>query len=110
MKHGNKINQAINLYSFAFLIASILLLVSLVSSLKSVNADGLFQEQLSASFADRKADLIIKMMPPVVATETLQNQSQKPGEPDPILQAFTGTERNPVVATGPIFAEGYITL
>jgi hypothetical protein len=28
------------------------------------------------------------------------------GEPDPILQAFTGTERNPVVATGPIFAEG----
>jgi len=164
MKHGNKINQAINLHSFAFLIASILLLVSLVSSPKSVNADGLFQEQLSASFADRKADLIIKMMPPVVTTETLQNQSQKPiiqfklydptanegfkhvtyhitiekdgkeilsdwfhdhkgdlkiemkpsnaksitvyGEPDPILQAFTGTERNPVVATGPIFAEG----
>jgi hypothetical protein len=27
------------------------------------------------------------------------------GEPDPILQSFTGTERNPVVATGPIFAE-----
>lgn len=28
------------------------------------------------------------------------------GEPDPILQAFTGTDRNPVVATGPIFSEG----
>ena len=28
------------------------------------------------------------------------------GEPDPILQAFTGTESSPVVATGPIFSEG----
>ncbi len=28
------------------------------------------------------------------------------GEPDPILQAFTGTENSPVVATGPIFSEG----
>jgi hypothetical protein len=163
MKQGEKINQAIDVRSFAFLIVSILL-VSLVSSPKSVNADGLFREQLSASFAERKADLIIKMMPQVVTTETLQSQSQKPiiqfklydpttkegfkhvtyhvtiekdgkeilsdwfhdhkgdlkiemkpsnaesitvyGEPDPILQAFTGTERNPVVATGPIFAEG----
>ncbi len=127
-------------------------------------ADGLFQEQLSASFGDRKTDLIIKMMPPVVTTETLENQGQNPiiqfklydpttkegfkhvtyyitiekdgkkllsdwfhdhkgdlkiemkpsdadsitvyGEPDPILQAFTGTDRNPVVATGPIFTEG----
>ena len=164
MTHGEKINVAINVLSFAISIASILLFVSLVSSSKSENADGLFQEQLSASFADRKADLVIKMMPQVVTTETLQNQSQKPiiqfklydpttkegfkhvtyhvtiekddkeilsdwfhdhkgdlkiemkpsdaesitvyGEPDPILQAFTGTERNPVVATGPIFAEG----
>ena len=32
------------------------------------------------------------------------------GEPDPILQASTETERNPVIATGPIFSEvGYIT-
>jgi hypothetical protein len=131
---------------------------------KSANADGLFQEQLSASFDDRRTELIIKMMPPVVTTETLENQSQKPviqfklydpatkegfkhvtyyitiekdgkkllsdwfhdhkgdlkiemkpsdaesikvyGEPDPILQAFTGTDRNPVIATGPIFSEG----
>lgn len=131
---------------------------------QKVYADGLFQEQLSASFADRKADLIIKMTPPVVTTETIQEQSQKPiiqfklydpttkegykhvtyyitiekdgkkllsdwfhdhkgdlkiemkpqnkeqitvyGEPDPILQAFTGTENSPVIATGPIFSEG----
>jgi hypothetical protein len=34
-------------------------------------------EELSASFGDRKADLIIKMTPPVVTT-TLQKQNQKP--------------------------------
>jgi len=28
------------------------------------------------------------------------------GEPDPILQAYTGTENSPVIATGPIFSEG----
>jgi hypothetical protein len=129
-----------------------------------VYGDGLFMEELSASFGDRKADLIIKMTPPVVTTETLKSQNQKPiiqfklydpttkegykhvtyyitiekdgkkllsdwfhdhkgdlkiemkpsnaeqiavyGEPDPILQAFTGTEKSPVVATGPIFSEG----
>lgn len=41
-------------------------------------ADGLFQEQLSASLGTRKADLLIKMNPPVVTTETIKNQSQKP--------------------------------
>src|ERR671910_3366252 len=148
--------------------ASILLLLSLIPSSilypKAVFGDGLFQEELSASFGERKADLIIKMMPPVVTTETLKSQNQKPiiqfklydpttkegykhvtyyitiekdgkkllsdwfhdhkgdlkiemkpstaeqiavyGEPDPILQAFTGTENSPVVATGPIFSEG----
>ena len=40
--------------------------------------DGLFQEQLSASLGDRKADLLIKMNPPVVTTETLKSQTQKP--------------------------------
>lgn len=118
----------------------------------------------SVSFGDRTTDLIIKMMPPVVTTETIENQSQKPiiqfklydpatkegfkhvtyyitiekdgkkllsnwfhdhkgdlkiemkpsdaesitvyGEPDPILQAFTGTDRNPIIATGPVFSEG----
>ena len=39
--------------------------------------DGLTQEQLTASLGNRKADLLIKMIPPVVTTETLQN-GQKP--------------------------------
>jgi hypothetical protein len=43
----------------------------------SAFGDGLFQEQLSGSFGDRKADLIIKMTPPIVTTETLKNQNQK---------------------------------
>jgi hypothetical protein len=146
----------------------LLLLLSLVPSSilypKTAFGDGLFMEELSASFGDRKADLIIKMTPPVVTNETLKNQNQEPviqfklydpstnegykhvtyyitiekdgkklvsdwfhdhkgdlkiemkpsdderitvyGEPDPILQAFTGTEDSPVIATGPIFSEG----
>jgi hypothetical protein len=146
----------------------LLLLLSLVPSStlypKTAFGDGLFMEELSASFGDRKADLIIKMTPPVVTNETLKNQNQEPviqfklydpstnegykhvtyyitiekdgkklvsdwfhdhkgdlkiemkpsnaeqiavyGEPDPILQAFTGTENSPVIATGPIFSEG----
>jgi hypothetical protein len=146
----------------------LLLLLSLVPSSilypKTAFGDGLFMEELSASFGERKADLIIKMTPPVVTNETLKNQNQEPviqfklydpstnegykhvtyyitiekdgkklvsdwfhdhkgdlkiemkpsnaeqiavyGEPDPILQAFTGTENSPVIATGPIFSEG----
>src|ERR671922_247534 len=152
--------------AIVFLIVSINIVIasSLFSPLKAAYADGLFMEELSASFGDRKADLIIRMMPPVVTTETMKNANQKPviqfklydpsakegykhvtyyitiekdgkkllsdwfhdhkedlkiemkpssaervtvyGEPDPILQAFTGTENSPVVATGPIFSEG----
>ncbi len=150
--------------AIAFLIVSINIVIisSLSAPLKAAYADGLFMEELSASFGDRKADLIIKMKPPVVTTETLKNQKpiiqfklydpttkegynhvtyyitiekdgkkllsdwfhdhkgdlkieMKPtnaeritvyGEPDPILQAFTGTENSPVIATGPIFSEG----
>ena len=166
---GNKITFAFYRCSLLFAAALIFTIVFVITSSlllypKSVNADGLFQEELSASFAGRTADLIIKMMPPVVTTETIQNQSQKPiiqfklydpvtkegfrhvtyyitidkdgkkllsdwfhddkgdlkiemkpsnteniavyGEPDPILQAFTGREDSPVVATGPIFSEG----
>ena len=33
---------------------------------------------LSASFGDRKANLVIKMTPPVITTETLSNKTQKP--------------------------------
>ncbi len=40
-------------------------------------ADGLFQEQLSASLGNRKADLLIKMSPSVVTTQTI-TLGQKP--------------------------------
>lgn len=147
----------------AFLLISYLSITS-TPLIRTANGDGLFMEELSANFGDRKADLIIKMTPPVVTTEALQNQNQKPiiqfklydpttkegfkhvtyyitiekdgkklisdwfhdhngdlkiemkpsnieritvyGEPDPILQAYTGTESSPVIATGPIFLEG----
>ena len=162
--------KKINYYSLlrlVFLVFCVIVLGFIVSSpilAKVAFGDGLFMEELSASFGDRKADLIIKMTPPVVTTETLEKQNQKPiftlpksenrneegfkhvtyfitiekdgkklisdwfhdhkgdlkiemkpsnderitiyGEPDPILQAFTGTEDSPVIATGPIFSEG----
>jgi hypothetical protein len=163
-----KKNSFPNRYSLISIGVCIFLLISIIPPLmlypKIAFGDGLFQEQLSASFGDRKADLIIKMTPPVVTTESLQNQSQKPviqfklydpatkegykhvtyyvtiekdgkkllsdwfhdhkgdlklemkpqsgkevtvyGEPDPILQAFTGTKDSPVVASGPIFEDG----
>lgn len=44
---------------------------------KPVFGDGLTQEQLSASMGSRKADFLIKTIPSVVTTETLQN-GQKP--------------------------------
>jgi|SRR5215211_4286722 len=168
MRCCEKRNLLANKYSLVSIGTPILLLLSIIPSStlypRTAFGDGLFQEQLSASFGDRKVDLIIKMMPPVVTTETLKNPNQKPviqfklydpstkegykhvtyyitiekdgkkllsdwfhdhkgdlkiemkpsdtervtvyGEPDPILQAFTGTENSPVVATGPIFSEG----
>ncbi|HYZ51345.1 MAG TPA: hypothetical protein VE593_10690, partial [Nitrososphaeraceae archaeon] len=65
----------------AFIIATVVLL-SIFASItitakQSAFADGLTQEQLSASLGNRKADLLIKMNPPVVTTETL-SQGQKP--------------------------------
>ena len=58
------------------LLSSPLLTFSLVP--KSVYGDGLFMEELGASFGDRTANLLIKMSPPVVTTETIQQQAQKP--------------------------------
>src|ERR687895_2029040 len=169
MTHFEIKNPLFDNYNIVLTTAFIFLLVSLILSSTvlhpgTVFGDGLFMEELSASFGDRKADLIIKMTPPVVTTETLEKQNQKPivqfklydpateegykhvtyyitiekdgkkllsdwfhdhkgdlkiemkpsdderitvyGEPDPILQAFTGTEDSPVIATGPIFSEG----
>jgi hypothetical protein len=168
MKYNVMKNLRFAKYSLVSICVSIFILFALVPHSifhpAIVFGDGLFMEELSASFGDRKADLIIKMTPPVVTTETLKSQNQKPiiqfklydpttkegykhvtyyitiekdgkkllsdwfhdhkgdlkiemkpsnveqiavyGEPDPILQAFTGTENSPVVATGPIFSEG----
>ncbi|MBA2268108.1 MAG: hypothetical protein M3Q77_10250 [Thermoproteota archaeon] len=68
-----------------FLLSIILIFVLISSPLltffifsKNVYADGLFMEELTASFGDRTADLLIKMDPPVVTTETIQDQAQKP--------------------------------
>src|SRR5438067_8454527 len=67
-----------------FFVSIILLTTALVFSsffasneIKSAFGDGLTQEQLSASMGNRKADLLIKMIPLVVTTETLQ-KGQKP--------------------------------
>jgi hypothetical protein len=40
--------------------------------------DGLFMEELAASFGDRSANLLIRMSPPVVTTEAIKEQGQKP--------------------------------
>jgi hypothetical protein len=64
-------------------VATIIVLLStifasaIIITKQSAFADGLTQEQLSASLGNRKADLLIKMNPPVVTTETL-SQGQKP--------------------------------
>src|SRR5919106_5387701 len=58
-----KKNSLSNRYSLISIGVSIFLLLSIIPSLtlypKTAFGDGLFQEQLSASFGDRKADLII---------------------------------------------------
>ena len=66
--------------SIPFSIFFILLVLSISYSFtfRQVYGDGLFMEQLAASFGDRKADLLIKMDPPVVTTALMQNQGQKP--------------------------------
>jgi hypothetical protein len=58
------------------LLSSPLLSFSLLS--KDAYGDGLFMEHLSASFGDRTANLLIRMSPPVVTTETIQDQGQRP--------------------------------
>ncbi len=70
-----------SLLRLVFLVFCVIVLGFIFSSTilaKVAFGDGLFMEELSASFGDRKADLIIKMTPPVVTTETLEKQKQKP--------------------------------
>jgi glycosyltransferase A (GT-A) superfamily protein (DUF2064 family) len=56
--------------------ATIFPLIAVSVWTKTAFGDGLTQ-QLTASLGNRKADLLIKMTPPVVTTETLQ-KGQKP--------------------------------
>jgi hypothetical protein len=78
MVEEEKINYN-SLLRLVFLVFCFIVLGFIVSSpilAKVAFGDGLFMEELSASFGDRKADLIIKMTPPVVTTETLEKQNQ----------------------------------
>jgi hypothetical protein len=76
MKYGVLKNTLFDKYRLVSICASFFLLFALVPSSIShptiVFGDGLFMEELSASFGDRKGDLIIKMNPPVVTNETLK--------------------------------------
>jgi hypothetical protein len=71
--------EVFTVYILILLIATaIISLPILISfSIKLAYGDGLTQEQISASLGNRKANLLIKMIPPIVTTETLQN-GQKP--------------------------------
>jgi hypothetical protein len=69
-------NNLISFYLFfGLLIASSL---SYAFTFNNAFGDGLFMEELSASFGDRQANLLIKMSPPIVTTEMIQKQAQKP--------------------------------
>jgi hypothetical protein len=166
------ISISILVVAIATTIIFLSIFASIIITKQSAFGDGLTQEQLSASLGNRKADLLIKMNPPVVTTETLQN-GQKPtvefrlfdsntnqsfshvtyyvilekdgkrlisdmfhdhngdlkiqvnpttnitnktatttattvngGEQDPLLGILTGTQTNPITASGPIFTRG----
>ncbi|MDQ4073827.1 MAG: hypothetical protein M3162_05915, partial [Thermoproteota archaeon] len=64
--------------SFGILVASTLTLGFSFKVVNNAYGDGLFMEHLSASFGDRTANLLIRMSPPVVTTETIQEQAQRP--------------------------------
>jgi hypothetical protein len=69
-------NAVIIIATVVVFLSAIFASIAIVTK-QSAFADGLTQEQLSASLGNRKADLLIKMNPAVVTTETLQN-GQKP--------------------------------
>ena len=56
---------------------AIFLIFTSIISINSAFGDGLTQEQITASLGNRKADLLIKLIPTVVTTETLA-KGQKP--------------------------------
>ena len=56
---------------------AIFLIFTSIISINSAFGDGLTQEQITSSLGNRKADLLIKLIPTVVTTETLA-KGQKP--------------------------------
>ena len=74
---ATSISPLIAIATFIILIPIFASVFIISTTKQSAFADGLTQEQLSASLGSRKADLLIKMNPPVVTTETL-SQGQKP--------------------------------
>ncbi len=75
--------KSINSFTFLILLfASFALIFSTLFAFTTVDntafGDGLFMEHLVASLGDRQANLLIKMSPPVVTTDLIQKQSQKP--------------------------------
>ena len=60
-----------SILSLSVLLSSALMLFSI----KPAFGDGLTQETLSASFGNRRADLLIKMWPPLVTTESPTTRS-----------------------------------
>ena len=67
-------NKVIPFYLFFILL---ILSISYAFTFSKVFGDGLFMEQLSGSLGDRKADLLIKMSPPVVTTALIQQSGSK---------------------------------
>jgi hypothetical protein len=75
LQNFNLTSKRIYLY---FLIITLFSMISLSTFLtETAFGDGLSQEQISSSLGNRKADLLIKMTPPVITTETLR-EGQKP--------------------------------
>ncbi|MDN5847942.1 MAG: hypothetical protein L0H53_16910, partial [Candidatus Nitrosocosmicus sp.] len=60
------------------IVLTIIITTGNIVTFNTVYGDGLFMEQLSASLGDRAADLLIKMNPPIVTTETIKDQGQRP--------------------------------
>ena len=71
-------SSKVSFFSIGLLISStVFSSILLTVWTKPALGDGLTQEQLTASLGNRKADLLIKMIPPVVTTETLQNGQKR---------------------------------
>lgn len=72
--------QSLELFFLIILIPWMIVIypfIGMIISMNSAFGDGLTQEQITASLGNRQADLLIKLIPTVVTTETL-GKGQKP--------------------------------